>query len=79
MNFREIVRAAMKESQTTQKQLSEMAGYKSGPSAISVPLTRNDIYVNTLVRWLDHLGYEVVVQKKTQDRRTDGQMVLTKD
>lgn len=64
MKFNEIIRQALKDSGTTQKQLAEALDYKSGPSAISVPLSRDDIYVSTLTRMLDALGYEVIVRKK---------------
>lgn len=73
MKFNDIIRTAMKESNMTQKQLSQSMGYKSGPSAISVPLSRSDIYVSTLVNMLGTLGYEVVVRKGKEE------MVLTND
>lgn len=67
MKFQEIIRSAMKSTGTTQKRLAEKLGYKSGPSAISVPLTRDDIYAGTLVRMLNAMGYEVVVRKDGEE------------
>ena len=62
MNFNEIIRTAMKETNTTQTQLGNLLGVRQ--STIGNSLSRNDIYANTLVHMLDKLGYEVVIQKK---------------
>lgn len=69
MKFNEIIRQALADTDTTQKQLAEALGYKSGPSAISVPLSRDDIYASTLVRMLDAMGYEVIVRKDGEEMK----------
>lgn len=76
MKYNEIVRKAMRDTDTTQKELAEALGYKSGPSAISVPLSRSDIYASTLINMLDALGYEVVVRPRN-DRSNE--MTLTNE
>lgn len=77
MTFKEIVKAALKETGTTQQRLAEAMGYSNGQANVAKIFSRQDIYMSTLTKMLDKLGYEVVIQKKTQGRRKEGQMVLT--
>ncbi|MGN0688601.1 MAG: hypothetical protein ACI4KA_10900 [Oscillospiraceae bacterium] len=37
------------------------------------------IMANTLLKWFDKLGYEVVVQPKTSGKRREGAIVLEAD
>lgn len=78
MNYIEILEAALAEKSTSRKKLAESLGVS--PAAVTNVLTksaRNGINLNTFLNMLDSLEYEVVVQKKTQGRRREGQMVLS--
>ena len=77
MKFNTIIREAMKETSTTQARLGEILGIKQ--NAVSNMLNRTEPSLATFQTALEAMGYEVVVQKKTQGRRKDGQYVLTKE
>lgn len=79
MNYVKILEAAFTEKAASRKEVAERLGVS--PAAVTNVLTRSDrngINLNTFLNMLDVLGYEVVVQRKTQGRRKDGQYVLTK-
>lgn len=78
MDYIEVLEQALAETSTTRKQLAERLGVS--PAAVTNVLTKSDrkgISLKGMLNMLDCLGYEVVVQKKTQGRRKEGQMVLT--
>lgn len=85
MNYIEILEAALSEKSMSRKKLAEALGVS--PAAITNILTqvsrngvkRSGINLNTFLAILEELEYEVVIQKKTQGRRKEGQMVLTKE
>lgn len=77
MKFNTIIREAMKETSTTQARLGEILGIKQ--NAVSNMLNRTEPSLATFQAALEAMGYEVVVQKKTQGRRKEGQYVLTKE
>lgn len=75
MKFNEIIRAIMKETNTTQQRLGEQLGIKQ--NAVSNMLNRSEPSLATFQTVLESMGYEIIVQKKTSGRRKEGQMVLT--
>ena len=77
MKFNGIIREAMKETGTTQARLGEVLGIKQ--NAVSNMLNRTEPSLATFQSVLEAMGYEIVVQKKTQGRRKDGQLVLTRE
>ena len=77
MKFNDIIRTAMKDSGMTQQRLGDALGIRQ--TAVSNVLRRPEIMLGTLLSFLDAMGYEVIVQKKTQGRRKEGQMVLTNE
>ena len=80
MRYDTIISEVMKETNTKQRALASVLGV--GQPAISNIFTRKDkggIQLNKLLDILDAMGYEVVVQKKMQGRRKDGQMLVTKE
>lgn len=77
MKCNEIIRTVLKTTGTTQTRLADAMGYANGQANVSRLLARNDLYVTTLIRLLDKMGYEIVVQPRTRGRRPEGQMVLT--
>lgn len=76
MTTSEIIKTIMKEKGVKQNALSAAMGHNS-PSAIYNILQRNNMDTDNLVKILDLLDYEVVVQPKTQGKRKEGSMVLT--
>lgn len=75
MTAADAVKKIMKDTNTTQTRLAEIMGYNS-QGTIGNALRNNNFSTNVLLNWLDKLGYEVVVQPKTQGKRKDGAMVL---
>lgn len=64
MIFKDIIRAAIKDTGTTQQKLADAMGYSHGQANISKILSRGDIFASTFVRLMDKLGYDVVVQPR---------------
>lgn len=64
MTFQNAIRTALKETNTTQQKLAEEMNYSHGQANIAKILSRKDIYLSTLVRLFDKLGYQIIVQKK---------------
>jgi len=79
MNFKYIVRSALKETGTTQQRLAEEMGYSTGQANIAKIFTRKDIYLSTFVKMLNKLGYEVVVRKKTSSPETEEPMIVSNE
>lgn len=68
MKFNEILRAALKETNTTQTRLGEMAGVRQ--STVGNTLARTDIFMSTFVKWLDKLGYDVIIVPRDSNSPT---------
>jgi predicted transcriptional regulator len=78
MDYIEILETALAEKSKSRKQFAKDLGVS--PAAVTNVLTksaRKGINLNTFLNMLDVLEFEVVVQKKTQGRRREGQMILT--
>lgn len=77
MNEKDIVTAAMKTCGWTQKELAARAGYNT-QSAISNRLSGKSMRVDTFVKLLSAMGYEVVVQS-TSPRENKNKWTLSLD
>lgn len=75
MQFKDMLDQILKEKKLTQATFASLVG--TTQPAIGNAKKRNDIYVSTLIKWCEALGYEVVIQEKKQGRRRDGQIVLS--
>ena len=75
MTAKEAVMEILKEKGLKQADLAKMVGLRN-QSNVSETLKR-EIKVSVLVRFLDALGYRVVIEKKTNGRAEEGVMVLT--
>lgn len=75
MNEKEILTAAMKTLGWTQTQLAEAAGYKT-QSGVSGRLTGSSMRVDTFVKMLSAMGYEVVV-KSTSPQKNKNQWTIS--
>ena len=78
MNLIEIIRKIVAEKGVSQKSLATMLGYRSQGSIGSL-LTKKDITSNNAAKFLDVLGYEIVVRPKTVGRKRDGEIVVAPD
>lgn len=74
MTSREAILKALADKKVTQTRLAEKLGYKSQGGIGN--LLKGSISSDNLIKVLDELDYEVVVQPKTQGKRKDGAMVL---
>lgn len=75
MKTGEIIKAALEERGVTGTALASMMGYTS-TGAVSNMIKRDKLDTDVLVEVLDKLGFEVVIQPKTQGQRKAGSMVL---
>lgn len=69
MTVKDCIQMLMEDQKMTQKTLAEQIGVKL-PSNISVTLSRNDgmgMRVETLIRWLDALDADLVIQPREGD------------
>lgn len=66
MNSKDILEKVMKDEKVTQKELATAMGLKS-QQAIGNMLTRqNSIRLESYVKMLNKMGYEVIVRKKKE-------------
>lgn len=77
VNEKDIAKEAMKTLGWNQTQLAEAVGYKT-QSAISNRLTGNSMRVDTFVKMLSAMGYEVVV-KSTSPQKNKNQWTISYD
>lgn len=77
MQFKDMLDQMLKEKSLTQATFASMVG--TTQPAVGNAKKRNDVYVSTLIKWCESLGYEVVIQEKKPGRRRDGQMVLSRE
>lgn len=77
MNEKDIAKEAMKTLGWNQTKLAEAVGYKT-QSAISNRLTGNSMRVDTFVKMLSAMGYEVVV-KSTSPQKNKNQWTISYD
>lgn len=75
MNANEIVKDLIKRSDFTQTTLAKAMGYNN-QSSIANRLNKNDMGVSLLVKMLDMLGYDLVIQPKKRGRKAEDQFVI---
>lgn len=73
----DALKKVMKETHTTQKRLAEMCGLSSQGSIGDSLNIR--IMANTMIKWLDKMGYEVVAQPKSGGKRREGAILIEPD
>lgn len=75
MKANEIVKDIIKRSDFTQTTLAKAMGYNN-QSGISSRLNKNDMGVSLLVKMLDILGYDLVIQPKKRGRKAEDQFII---
>lgn len=66
LEFRDAMKEMIHRAKTSQLKLAQDAGYK-GCSAVSVPITKNDITLSTLLRLAGAAGYDVMLVRREND------------
>ena len=74
MNAKEIIVNVMKEKGINQTMLAKMLGV-TGQSTVSMALKR-DMKISVYAWYLDAMGYELVVRKKSAGRKGEGVYVV---
>ena len=64
MNAKEIIKVAMSADKITQKELAEAVGLKSQQAIGNMLLREYGMRLDSFLKMLDVMGYEVVVRKK---------------
>lgn len=77
MKSNEAIRKIMKETKFTQSQIAIAIG-KPGGNAVGSLLCTENLSANTMVDILNVMGYELVMQPKTQGQRKEGSIVIEK-
>lgn len=77
MVINKIISKLMKDEKFTQKRMALAIG-KTRPTDISSRLTTKNMSFDRAIEMLEVIGYEVVVQKKTQGVRGKDQIVVTR-
>ena len=77
MTAKGIIVALMKEAGLNQTQLAPMVGMKN-QSNVAESL-RRDMKISVFLRFIDALGYEVVIRKKTEAAKPDSHYILSND
>ena len=76
MKIKDCVKGMLKWKHITQMELTERLGLKR-QSALANALARGNMTIETLVKYCDACGYEVVIQpKNVRGKRPDGQFVI---
>ena len=77
MNEKDVVKEALKSVGWSQEKLSEVLGY-TAQSSVSSRLNGASMRVDTLVKFLSAMGYEVVV-RSTSPNTNKNQWVISHD
>ena len=77
MNDKQIVKAALTRTGTSQAVLSERLGYANKASIATMLSRPSDLRMNVLLRILDALGFEIVIRSK--NRVDKAEWVLSED
>lgn len=78
MNEKDIIREAMKTCGWTQETLREKLGYAT-QSAVSNRITGKSMRVDTFVKFLSTMGYEVVVKSVNPTKNKNSWVVRCED
>lgn len=77
MDAKSIVKQVLKDKSISQTQLASLLGYTAASGVTNRLCTSSkDMSCALFADMLSAIGYEVVVQPKTQGKRKDGAMVL---
>lgn len=75
MTAKEIIVGLMKSAGLNQTQLAALVGMKN-QSNVAESL-RRDMKISVFLRFIDDLGYEVVIQRKSSEAKQDDQYLLS--
>ena len=64
MKAQDVLAKAMANEKVTQKAMADAMGLKSAQAIGNILYRENSVRVNSFVKMLDLMGYEVVVRKK---------------
>lgn len=77
MTINKVIQKLMKDEKVTQKRMALAIG-KRTPNEVSSRLMTKNMTFNTAIQMLEAIGYEVIVQKRTQGVRGKDQIVVTR-
>ena len=75
MKINKAIRDLMKEKETSLQTMAESLGKKKG-NDISARLNHENMSFDKAVEMLNVLGYEIILQKKKQGRKSADQIVI---
>lgn len=75
MIVNEAIKKIMKDTNTRQQTLADNVGFTRATD-VGRKLCIDNMTTNTVIRLVNAMGYELVIQKRTSGKRPDGQIVL---
>lgn len=76
MKIGEAIKLAMKNKKITQTELAEMVGVKS-QSVIAERLKMDNISINTVLDMLEAIGYDLIIQEKSDYDNSNSQFIIS--
>ena len=77
MKPNEAIKKIMKDNHFKQEQIAKATG-KTSARAVGSLLNTENLSANSIIEILDVMGYELVMQPKTQGPRKEGSIVIEK-
>ena len=77
MKIGEAIKLAMKNKKITQTELAEMVGVKS-QSVIAERLKMDNISINTVLDMLEAIGYDLIIQEKSDYDNSNSQFIISR-
>lgn len=77
MKIGEAIKLAMKNKKITQTELAEMVGVKS-QSVIAERLKMDNISINTVLDMLEAIGYDLIIQEKSDYDSSNSQFIISR-
>ena len=74
MTAKEIIRKALSRSGVSQTSLSEKLGYSNKTAVGAILGKNNSLRTDVFCKWLDAMGFEIVIRKKSGDKSEEWTM-----
>ena len=74
MTAKEIIRKALSRSGMSQTSLSEKLGYSNKTAVGAILGKNNSLRTDVLFKWLDAMGFEIVIRKKNGNKSEEWTM-----
>lgn len=77
MKMNEAIKTAMKSRGITQQKMADMLGYELGQRTVANKLTSQNMQIETVLKFLNEIDYELVIKPKTRGKRKEDEILIT--